>query len=50
MISRIEAGSPDGAMTEIDASAVVRDVAELYEPVADEDRRRPRGGRGGSRS
>jgi signal transduction histidine kinase len=36
MIARIEAGSPDGAMTEIDADAVVQDVAELYEPVADE--------------
>ncbi|HVY20497.1 MAG TPA: HAMP domain-containing sensor histidine kinase [Bauldia sp.] len=36
MIARIEAGSPDGEMTEIDANAVVHDVAELYEPVADE--------------
>ncbi|MEX0852133.1 MAG: HAMP domain-containing sensor histidine kinase [Bauldia sp.] len=36
MIARIEAGSPDGAMTEIDAGAVVRDVAELYEPTAEE--------------
>jgi signal transduction histidine kinase len=36
MIARIEAGSPDGAMTEIDAEAIVRDVAELYEPVAEE--------------
>ena len=36
MIARVEAGSPDGAMTEVDASAIVHDVAELYEPVADE--------------
>jgi signal transduction histidine kinase len=36
MIARIEAGSPDGAMTEIDADAIVQDVAELYEPVAEE--------------
>jgi signal transduction histidine kinase len=36
MIARIEAGSPDGGMTNIDAAAVVRDVAELYEPAADE--------------
>jgi signal transduction histidine kinase len=36
MIARIEAGSPDGGMTGIDAAAVVRDVAELYEPAAEE--------------
>ena len=36
LIARIEAGSPDGAMDEVDASAIVRDVADLYEPVADE--------------
>jgi signal transduction histidine kinase len=36
MIARIEAGSPDGAMTEVDADAIVQDVAELYEPVAEE--------------
>jgi signal transduction histidine kinase len=36
MIARIEAGSPDGSMGEVDAQAVVRDVTELYEPVADE--------------
>lgn len=36
MIARIEAGSPDGAMSDIDASATVHDVAELYEPVAEE--------------
>ena len=37
MIARIEAGSPDGAMTEVEAGAIVRDVAELYEPVAEEE-------------
>jgi signal transduction histidine kinase len=36
LIARIEAGSPDGAMTEVDASAIVHDVVELYEPVAEE--------------
>ena len=36
MIARIEAGSPDGSMSEVDAGAVVRDVVELYEPVAEE--------------
>jgi signal transduction histidine kinase len=36
MIARIEAGSPDGSMSNVDASAIVRDVAELYEPVAEE--------------
>jgi signal transduction histidine kinase len=36
MIARIEAGSPDGAMTDVDADAIVQDVAELYEPVAEE--------------
>ncbi|HEY5081772.1 MAG TPA: HAMP domain-containing sensor histidine kinase [Bauldia sp.] len=35
MIARIEAGSPDGATTEVDAAAIAHDVAELYEPVAD---------------
>jgi signal transduction histidine kinase len=37
MIARIEAGSPDGAMTEVDTQELVRDVAELYEPVAEEN-------------
>ncbi len=37
MIARIEAGSPDGAMTEVEAGAIVRDVAELYEPAAEEE-------------
>jgi signal transduction histidine kinase len=36
MIARVEAGSPHGATTEVDASAIAHDVAELYEPVADE--------------
>jgi signal transduction histidine kinase len=36
MIARIEAGSSEGDMSEVDASAIVRDVVELYEPVAEE--------------
>lgn len=36
MIARIEAGAPDGAMGEVDLAAIVRDAAELYEPVAEE--------------
>ena len=37
MIARIEAGSStDGGMSDVDAGAIVQDVAELYEPVADE--------------
>lgn len=36
MIARIEAGSQDGAMSEVEAGAVARDVAELYEPAAEE--------------
>ncbi|WP_421724211.1 sensor histidine kinase [Bauldia sp.] len=36
MIARVEAGSPDGAMAEVEAGGIVRDVAELYEPVAEE--------------
>jgi signal transduction histidine kinase len=36
MIARMEAGSQEGAMMEVEAGAVVRDVAELYEPVAEE--------------
>ena len=38
MIARVEAGSPDGAMADIDAARIVEDVAELYEPVAEEAR------------
>lgn len=36
MIARTEAGSPDGAMSEVESGAIVRDVAELYEPVVEE--------------
>jgi signal transduction histidine kinase len=36
MIARIEAGSPEGAMETLDAAEILRDVAELYEPVAEE--------------
>lgn len=36
MIARMEAGSQQSAMTELDIGTVVRDVAELYEPVAEE--------------
>ncbi len=36
MIARIEAGSPDGAMSEVEIGDIVNDVVDLYEPVADE--------------
>lgn len=36
MIARAEAGAPSGALSDVDISAVVRDVADLYEPVAEE--------------
>jgi signal transduction histidine kinase len=36
MIARVEAGSPDGAMGEVEIGTVIRDVVELYEPVAEE--------------
>lgn len=36
MIARMEAGSQDDAMAEVEIGAVVSDVAELYEPVAEE--------------
>jgi signal transduction histidine kinase len=36
MIARVEAGSPDGAMSEVEIGTVIRDVVELYEPVAEE--------------
>lgn len=36
MIARAEAGAPSGALADVDVSAVARDVAELYEPVAEE--------------
>ncbi len=36
MIARVEAGSPDGAVSEVEIGAVINDVVELYEPVAEE--------------
>ena len=36
MIARIEAGAPDGALSEVDLNAIVRDVVDLYEPIAEE--------------
>ena len=36
MIARMEAGSQDGAMAEVEIGSVVRDVAELYEPAAED--------------
>ncbi|HEV7293416.1 MAG TPA: HAMP domain-containing sensor histidine kinase, partial [Devosia sp.] len=36
MIARAEAGAPSGALSEVDVSAVVADVAELYSPVAED--------------
>ena len=36
MISRLEAGYSSESTTEVDLSAAVRDVVELYEPVAEE--------------
>jgi signal transduction histidine kinase len=36
MIAQMEAGSQEGAMAEVDIGSVVRDVAELYEPAAEE--------------
>ncbi|AXS39986.1 ATP-binding protein [Breoghania sp. L-A4] len=35
-IARVEAGSPDEGMARIDAGEIAREVAELYEPVAEE--------------
>lgn len=37
MIARAEAGAPSGALADVDVSAVVADVAELYGPVAEDD-------------
>lgn len=37
MIARAEAGTPSGALSETDLSAVVADVAELYGPLAEEE-------------
>ena len=36
MIARAEAGAPSGAFADVDVSAVAQDVAELYEPAAEE--------------
>ncbi|MEP7240670.1 MAG: HAMP domain-containing sensor histidine kinase [Devosia sp.] len=36
MIARAEAGAPSGAFADVDVSTVARDVAELYEPAAEE--------------
>ena len=36
MIARVEAGASDSSMTMTDATEIVRDVVELYEPVAEE--------------
>ena len=36
MIARAEAGAPSGAFADVDVSSVAGDVAELYEPVAEE--------------
>jgi signal transduction histidine kinase len=35
-IARIEAGASEGGVAEVDASQIARDIAELYEPVAEE--------------
>jgi signal transduction histidine kinase len=37
MIARAEAGAPSGALTDVDVSAVVADLAELYGPVAEDE-------------
>jgi signal transduction histidine kinase len=37
MIARAEAGTPSGALSELDLSAVVADVAELYGPLAEDE-------------
>lgn len=37
MIARVEAGAPSGALSEIDVSTIVADVAELYGPVAEDE-------------
>ena len=36
MIARAEAGAPSGALTDVDVSEVASDLAELYEPAAEE--------------
>ncbi|MCR6673320.1 ATP-binding protein [Devosia ginsengisoli] len=37
MIARAEAGAPSGALADVDVSAVVADMAELYSPVAEDE-------------
>ncbi len=37
MIARAEAGAPSGALTEVNVSDIVADVAELYGPVAEDE-------------
>lgn len=37
MIARVEAGAPSGALSEINVSEIVADVAELYGPVAEDE-------------
>ena len=37
MIARADAGAPSGAFTDIDLSAVVADVADLYGPLAEDE-------------
>jgi len=37
LIARAEAGTPSGALSETDLSAVVADVAELYGPLAEDE-------------
>jgi signal transduction histidine kinase len=37
MIARAEAGAPSGAFADVDVSAVATDVAELYQPVAEDE-------------
>jgi signal transduction histidine kinase len=36
MIARVEAGAPSGALSDVDLSQIVADVAELYGPVAED--------------
>lgn len=36
MIARVEAGAPSGALSELEVSTIVTDVAELYGPVAED--------------
>ncbi|WP_338722986.1 HAMP domain-containing sensor histidine kinase [Devosia sp. XK-2] len=37
MIARVEAGAPSGALSEVNISDIVADVAELYGPVAEDE-------------